>query len=182
MPPNNGTTNEGHQTETGNITDAIDTCVVMRKGHHDLAIRILGISFTISALAIAAIFLVFFLRATGMTDIPDFAIYAFLAVFTLTFSVLMAIYRLHLNELNRLQQQIVGFSRIRVAGANSSPGYQSEVREALTSGAFDFGANSKKGKLDSLVPGHPTSDLTAAAINKILEHVEVVPKKGKSTN
>ena len=71
--------------------------------------------------------------------------------------------------------------RIRVAGNNNNlTGYKTEVREALTKNAFEYQAQtSKKGKMESPVPGHPAGEITTAVLNKVLDGIEVVTKKDK---
>ena len=96
---------------------------------------------------------------------------------------MMSIYRFHLLEGAKAEHAKLGFLRIRIAANNTSPGFQSEVREALTKGAFDYqqsgGFLAKKGKIESPLPGHPTSDLTTAFINKLLDNISITIKKQK---
>lgn len=170
-------------TEVENIADAINSCDVMADHHTFSARRILTIVTILTITLVAMLFFAFFfptlMRATDIkVNIPDAVLYVFLSIYVLTFSVLMAIYRLHIGEASRLQHYKVGFMRIRVAGSNPSTGYQSEVRAALTRGAFDFLASAgKQGKIESPVPGHPGSDLAAAVANKVLEGFDSVRKE-----
>ncbi|WP_146140393.1 hypothetical protein [Zobellella endophytica] len=116
-------------------------------------------------------------------EIPNAVLYTFLAIYTLTFSILMAIYRLHVGEASRLQHYIVGFMRIRVAGSNNTEGYKTDVREALTKGAFEYVSKpAKGGKVESPLPGHPGLDFTTAILNKFLDSVEIVSKRGSPHN
>lgn len=108
--------------------------------------------------------------------------FAIMGLFIVTFGIIISVYRFHLVEITRNEQIKVGFSRIRIAARNSDAGFQTEVRQALTKDAFSFDRTikpAKGGKIDSPVPGHPGLDLTTAVLNKILEGVEIVPKKDK---
>ncbi len=171
-------------TEVENIADALSSCEAMAATHSMAARRILAIVSMLTITLMTILFTVFifpFLMRFAETkvSIPDAALYVFLAIYVLTFSVLMAIYRLHIGEAARLQHYKVGFMRIRIAGSNPSSGYQTEVRQSLTKGAFDFLAtgSEKKGKLESPVPGHPSSDFATAVLNKVLDGLEVAAKR-----
>lgn len=91
-------------------------------------------------------------------------------------------YRYHINESSRMEFYFIAFLRIRVAARNIKEGWKSDVRTALTNGAFNFIPTSKiqkqKGEIDSPIPGHPTSDISAAAVNKLISLLE---KKGDKT-
>jgi hypothetical protein len=162
-------------TEVENIENAIESCDLMASVHSSSAGKILFVVMMLTFTLIGLLFVVYgnlqILKDSGVTrEIPDPVLYAFLAIYVLTFSVLMATYRLHISEASRLHHYKIGFARIRVAGSNPSAGYQSEVRTALTQGAFDFSLKSeKKGKVESPVPGHPGSDFAAAVANKVLD-------------
>lgn len=108
-------------------------------------------------------------------------IFALLAIFTIVFGILMSVYRFHLNEISKAEHYKIGFMRIRIAANNVSPGFQSEVRQALTDQAFSFQVGSSglfKGKnIDSPLPGHPTSDVAAMVLDKLLDKFELVEKK-----
>jgi hypothetical protein len=109
--------------------------------------------------------------------------YIFFAIFLATFGIIVAIYRFHMNEIARNEQIKVGFWRIRIAARNTSPGFQTEVRQSLTKDAFTFNrkVQSEKGKeVESPIPGHPASDFSATILNKILENMDVnISKKSK---
>jgi len=117
----------------------------------------------------------------GAAKIPDVVLYGLFAIFVVVFGVLMAVYRFHLNEIARSEHYKMGFMRIRVAANNyEKGGYNSEVRESLTTNAFSYQASSvfsnKDKKVDSPLPGHPTSDLTAVILNKLLDGMEIKKK------
>lgn len=172
-------------TEVENIADAINSCDVMADNHTFSARRIFSfvtmLTLTLVFILLFAFLVPTFTRTTNIkVSIPDAVLYVSLSIYVLTFGVLMAIYRLHIGEASRLQHYKVGFMRVRVAGSNPSPGYQSEVRAALTMGAFDFLASAeKKGKIESPVLGHPGSDLAAAVASKVLEGFDSVRKERK---
>ncbi len=108
-------------------------------------------------------------------------IFALLAIFTIVFGVLMSIYRFHLNEISKAEHYTIGFIRIKIAAINDSPGFQSEVRQALTEYAFSFQAGSiglfKGRNVESPLPGHPTSDAATMILDKLLDKFELVEKK-----
>ena len=131
------------------------------------------------------------LKSAGerLQRIEDGAIPMLPQQFIIGFSVLVAIivlvfaalYRSHLQEIARNQNFGNGLRRILIAATHGrKAGYQSEVRRALASGAFDFdGATALFGrskKVDSLLPGHPMYDLMAAVMNKALEKVDPLDK------
>jgi len=176
------------ETEIENIENAMERCTRMEKENSASARRILSIVLVLTLTLVMILFLALMYPALAPNsdlkfEVPDNVLYIFLAIYTLTFSILMAVYRLHIGEASRLQHYIVGFMRVRVAGSNNTEGYQSDVREALTRGAFDYVAKpSKEGKVDSPLPGHPGADFTTSVLNKFLDSVEVVSKKGTSHN
>lgn len=108
-------------------------------------------------------------------------IFALLAIFAIVFGVLMAVYRFHLHEISKAEHYKIGFMRIRIAANNTSPGFLSEVRLALTDQVFSFQPSSSglvKGKhVESPLPGHPTSDISAMVLDKLLDKFELVEKK-----
>lgn len=114
----------------------------------------------------------------SVLSIPDNVVYGLFAMFVMVFGVLMAVYRFHLNEIARSEHYKVGFMRIRIAANNYKiEGFRSEVRESLTNKAFTYNPSSvfksKGKKVDSPLPGHPTSDLSTIVLNKLLESLEI---------
>lgn len=108
--------------------------------------------------------------------------YVFAGLFVVVFGVLMAVYRFHLNEVARAAHYKIGFMRIRVAANNhDAEGFLTEVRQSLTDKAFDFSPSSVLGgrakQVESPLPGHPSSDLSAMLLNKLLEGFEVRKKQ-----
>ncbi|MGB0834109.1 MAG: hypothetical protein ACPGR2_06300 [Psychrobium sp.] len=114
--------------------------------------------------------------------IPDTVLYGLFAIFVIVFGVMMAVYRFHLNEIARAEHYKMGFMRIRVAANNhEKDGFKTEVRESLTVGAFAYQppsvlSSNKEKKVESPLPGHPTSDLSAIVLNKFLEGMEIKKK------
>jgi uncharacterized membrane protein len=90
-------------------------------------------------------------------------------------------YRYHINEASRMEFYFIAFLRIRVAARNIKEGWKSDVRTALTNGAFNFIPTSKiqkqKSEIDSPIPGHPTSDIATAAVNKLISLLEKKDEK-----
>lgn len=114
--------------------------------------------------------------------IPDIVLYGLFAIFIVVFGVSMAVYRFHLNEIARSEHFRVGFMRIKVAANNAdNEGFGSEVRQSLTADAFAYQPSSvlpaKGKKVDSPLPGYPTSDLSAIVLNKLLDGIEVKKKQ-----
>ncbi|MDD2700288.1 MAG: hypothetical protein PHH36_03525 [Sideroxydans sp.] len=103
------------------------------------------------------------------------------AIFVIIFSVVMSIYRFHLNEISKAEHYKLGFMRIRIAASNSKPTYQSEVRISLTDHAFAYEKPShglfKNKHIESPLPGHPTSDLATHLLDKMLDKFELVERK-----
>lgn len=125
---------------------------------------------------------VLFALPKSLLSLPESLLYALAGLFVVVFGVLMAVYRFHLNEVARAAHYKIGFMRIRVAASNhDKEGFHSEVRQSLTDKAFDFSPSSViggKGKqVESPLPGHPSSDLSAMLLNKLLEGVEVKKKQ-----
>ena len=171
------------------IDEAIATCDSHVQEHRRSGATILIVlaaATTILVLAVAAFGWLLFQPLARLSEDKAISalfsgpfIYAVLAIFTVIFGVLMAIYRFHLNEVAKAEHNKIGFLRIRIAAHNSSPGYQSEVRQSLTEQAFLSGSGlSGKTKLvESPLPGHPTADVTAAVLDKILQRFDLIEKK-----
>ncbi len=117
--------------------------------------------------------------ASRLASLP----YIYTGAFIVIFGVLVALYRFHLLEITKNEQYKLGFWRIRIAANNTSEGFQTEVRRALTDKAFSFekARPAYKGlkELESPLPGHPAFDLVTAVLNKLLDEVEFKPSKKK---
>ena len=72
------------------------------------------------------------------TSLANTMIIVLAAAYSVTFSLLMGMYKFFHSEIARAQQVKVAFHRIRVAGEMATPGFQSEVRTSLTEKAFAF--------------------------------------------
>lgn len=121
---------------------------------------------------------------TISTQLPNSVLLGFFAIIIIVFSVIMSIYRFHLNEISKAEHYKIGFMRIRIAASNSKPQYQSEVRTALTERAFAYEAPShglfKNKHIESPLPGHPTTDISAHLLDKLLDKFELVESKKKT--
>jgi hypothetical protein len=120
---------------------------------------------------------------SGLAEISPVVAYVIGAVFIVIFTVMMSQYRFHAVEASRMAQYQLGFMRVLVAGRRAKyPGYQSEVRVALTQGAFDIATQQgllsrRETRVESPVPGHAASDISARLLEKLIESVEVTIKK-----
>ncbi len=179
--------------ESSGIDAAISVCdtyIERHRGQSRLILLILGqISVIIVALLVFFIWLLLNPDMTGgiasSGAFTNTVIFALLAIFATVFGVVMSVYRFHLNEISKAEHYKVGFLRIRIAANNTSGGFQGEVRSALTEKAFEFlpilgGVLGRGKKVESPLPGHPTSDLSALVLNKVLEGLDVkVEKRSK---
>lgn len=105
-------------------------------------------------------------------------LFVFVGLSVMNFGVFMALHRHHLNEVSKARHFKLGFQRVQIAAENySHDGYQTEVRQSLVEGAFSYNQVSSLGskKVESPMPGHPTSDISTLFLNKMLEAVEVKP-------
>jgi hypothetical protein len=105
-------------------------------------------------------------------------------IFVVLISVLVGLYRMHVREIVKNEHYRLALLRVGIAAANfEKPGYDTKVRVALLNNAFEIPSEpklfEKTRKLESPLPGHPTSDLMTGIVNKILEkfEVEVKPKE-----
>jgi hypothetical protein len=119
--------------------------------------------------------------------ISDSMLYGAGALFVVLFGILTGLYRVHIREITKNEQYRLGFMRIRIAANNASTtGFDGEVRTTLTKGAFDSPIEesllARRWKVESPLPGHPSSDLASSILNRLLEEVEVILQpKGKGT-
>jgi hypothetical protein len=121
--------------------------------------------------------------------LAEHLIYGAGAILILIIALLVGIYRMHLTEISKNEQFKLALHRIRIAANNAhSPGFDSEVRCALTQDAFSVYVEEKswftRRKIESPVRGLPSSDLATSIINRILDEVDIVvqPKKGRDNN
>lgn len=107
------------------------------------------------------------------------AIYGLFGFCIISLSVGVSLYRYHSKESTRSEHQLLGLLRIYIAASKHEEGYGTDVRRALTEGAFSietksgiFGNSDKEKKVESPLPGHPTSDIGTAMLNKMLDAIE----------
>ena len=171
------------------IDEAIAECVGLAKTHNRRATIILLFVSVSVLLQLALGFFFVFQNTVIRPEQPLSDVFAYLLFGTTVtvFAVLMATHRFHLAEASRMNQMQLGFMRIRVAGRNSKPNYQTEVRRALTEGAFTTSESatnsllSRGSKVESPLPGHPASDLSAQVLGKVLEKLDIsVKAKGEA--
>lgn len=109
----------------------------------------------------------------------SFAI-TFVALTVMVFGVFMALHRYHLNEVAKYEHYNLAFSRLNIARSfgGFGDGKDSPIIASLTTDAFNYvsGAASKN-KVSSPMPGHPTSDLSAVVLNKLLEKIDFSASK-----
>lgn len=92
--------------------------------------------------------------------------YALYIVAVLIFSLSFAQYRKYLSEASRAESFKFGLWRIRIAALNYSiPGFQSEVRQALTINAFEF--DSLNNSAENPLQGYLPADLFYKLLDKI---------------
>jgi hypothetical protein len=116
--------------------------------------------------------------------ISEKVLYGAAALFVLILSVTLSLYRIHLREITKNEFFRFAILRIATAAANKADvGYDSEVRTALLDRVFEPPAEPsgwKRGqKVESPIPGHPTSDLLASALNRLLDQSDLVLKPKK---
>lgn len=167
-------------SQNSTIDDSIRILGIQIEEHRTAAFRVLSI-FVMFLLVIVVIFIFptrLFLEASRVpAQVPYIFAAIFVVVFVVVFGVLMSIYRFHLIEISKAEHNRLGFMRIRVAANNADKdGFQSEVREALTQNAFEYSTGKDK-KVESPLPGHLTSDISTALINKLMSNIDVKLKK-----
>jgi hypothetical protein len=124
----------------------------------------------------------------GKPIISDTMMYGAGALLVLIIGVLSSTYRFHLKEISKNEQYKMAFLRIRIAATNAgTPGFDGEVRVALTNRPFDIqvedSASLRHRKIESPMPGNPTSDLGTSVINRLLDEIEIIfQPKEKTAN
>lgn len=167
------------------IDEAIAQCDELAKHHNARATTLLVMVVFAFLFTLLLGFFFVFQNTVLRVEKPlsDTFAYLLFGSFVTVFAVLMATHRFHLSESSRMNHIRLGFMRVRVAGRNTKLAWQSEVRQALTAGAFPTadapsGLNLTKAKpqVESPLPGHPVSDLSTQILNKVLERLEVSVK------
>lgn len=121
----------------------------------------------------------------GKPVVSDNMLYGVAAILVLVIAIVSSIYRFHLREIAKNEQYKLAFLRIRIAANNAgTPGFEGEVRTALTRNPFDIQVEDaslfRRRNVESPIPGHPSSDLATSVINRLLDDVEfIVQPKGK---
>lgn len=120
----------------------------------------------------------------GKPIVSDTMLYGVGAFLVVILGIIASTYRIHLREISKNEQYKLAFLRIRIAANNATtPGFDGEVRTALTRNPFDVYPEdlsfSRRRKMESPIPGHPTTELATSILNRILDEVEIVfqPKK-----
>lgn len=122
------------------------------------------------------------LNIKAMTfKVPETTQYIIYGCFFVVFGLLTSFYRLHLKEVTKNEQILVGFYRIRIAANNSSTGFDDYVKYFLSKDAFTFGDKKTTDQIESPIPGHPSSDLSTAVINKLIEKLDIKDLTGGKT-
>jgi hypothetical protein len=109
--------------------------------------------------------------------LSDFLLYGAGATLIVLLGIFTGLYRLHFREITKNEQLKIGLMRIRIAANNAGvQGFDGEVRTSLTSGAFDVANEDRRHpkKIESPLPGHPSSDLAASLLNRFLDEMDVV--------
>jgi hypothetical protein len=91
------------------------------------------------------------------------------------FGVLMALHRYHLTEISKYEHYKLAFARLNIARSYSENSID-HIVSSLTTDAFNFKGGSSN-TVQSPLPGHPTSDLSALLVSKLLDNA----KPGQST-
>lgn len=167
------------------IDEAISQCVDLARHHNSRATTLLVMVVAAFLFTLLLGFFFVFQNTVLRVEKPlsDTFAYLLFGSFVTVFAVLMATHRFHLSESSRMNHIRLGFMRVRVAGRNKTLTWQSEVRQALTAGAFPaadapsgFGLSKVKPQIESPLPGHTASDLSTQLLNKVLEKLEVSVK------
>lgn len=83
------------------------------------------------------------------------------------FGVLMALHRYHLTEISKYEHYKLAFARLNIARSYSDNSID-HIVSSLTMDAFNFKGGASN-NVQSPLPGHPTSDLSALLVSKLLD-------------
>lgn len=170
------------ETDVRTLDQAIEECssyiTENRKSSRMLLMALLQLGMLA---AMGAVYLFIYmpgLEGTTQSSLMTSVVTGILVLVSILIGVLVSLYRFHLLEIARTEHYKIGFLRIRVAANNTSKGFGTEVRRALTDGAFTFETtkSGKSGRVESPLPGHPTSDISTTLINKVLDSVDIALK------
>ncbi|WDE07822.1 hypothetical protein SG34_013610 [Thalassomonas viridans] len=113
--------------------------------------------------------------------LPNEIMLVLVSLTVIVISVFAALYRGHLNETTKNEHYLLGFYRVRIAANNAKlEGFQDDVRTLLVNGAFSIPSEKRsiaKDKVDSPLPGHPTSEIATKVVNILLEKSGRIIKK-----
>ncbi len=113
---------------------------------------------------------IFYGYALAFAERSPSAILTLSAFSVVGFGVLMALHRYHLTEISKYEHYKLAFARLNIAksyGENADD----QIITSLTTDAFNFKSGAKD-NVQSPLPGHPTSDLSALLVNKLLDHAK----------
>jgi hypothetical protein len=114
------------------------------------------------------------------TPISDKEIYGAGALLIVFVSVFVGLYRTHLREIIRNEAFLFALLRIKAAAPGGNEAIDPEVKACLLKDPFEVPREPsilrREKKIESPLPGHPTSDLSALLLNKVLDQVELVMK------
>lgn len=172
------------------IESAISECKDYAEKQQNSASRILRLLLMIGMTIVMLVFMIFMFTimpvetkmAASDSPIANTLIFGFLTVFSVILGILVSLYRFHLNEVARTEHYIIGFMRVKAAASIDSD-VPKEVIQSLTDSAFAFipvGRAGKQGKIENPVPGHPTLELSTLLMNKLVDSIELRPKKDKA--
>ncbi|MGY6587295.1 MAG: hypothetical protein ACXIUB_03300 [Wenzhouxiangella sp.] len=160
----------------GNIAgldDALRFCEERLNFHQKRSQSHLMLSLMALSLGGAVIFAGYINQFGEESSISTITISAFCVV---AFGVLMALHRYHLTEIAKYEHFKLAFARLNIARSYSDEASE-HIISSLTADAFNVGG-AQRGSVQSPLPGHPTSDLSALLLSKLLDNA----KKGSTAN
>ncbi|ENG7507377.1 hypothetical protein ABVD54_005120, partial [Vibrio parahaemolyticus] len=98
------------------------------------------------------------------------------------FGVLMALHRYHLTEISKYEHYKLAFARLNIAQSFDERAID-QIISSLTVDAFNVkGGASNNGSVQSPLPGHPTSDLSALLVGKLLDNAKASSSTANKPN
>lgn len=149
------------------IDDALSFCEARLKFHQQRSQFHFTFSLMSLFLGAAIIFTGYVNRFGEESTTSTLTVSAFSVV---AFGVLMALHRYHLTEISKYEHYKLAFARLNIARSFSESATESII-SSLTIDAFNFRGGSS-GSVQSPIPGHPTSDLSALLISKLLDNAK----------
>jgi|GEM_PF-6643576 len=155
------------------IQDALEFCEERLELHQRKSQAKLG--YSIMSLIFGAT--VIFYSYAGMIRSENNSSIITLAAFcVVSFGVFMALHRFHLTEVSKYEHYKLAFARLNIAQSFNERATDNII-SSLTLDAFNF--NSTKGQaagVQSPLPGHPTSDLSALLVTKLMDNAKANQK------